>query len=234
MTTKRALFLISALGVVGVAVAGLTRWQFSFKEAASMVGSGLELKNPSTNPHKNSTYKGDTMRKLDQPSELRKELTGGRSQLKTVEEHQRQLLDSRLQRSEAVTAAPENHSVMATAPEEELARAEMEAQAQIDYLQETVITEEIDQEWAKASTLALEETLQHKELKGLHLVHADCRKTLCQLVLNLQEGSEESLRKLPFFVPWAGEAFFHTNGQTGEALIFIAREGHTLPSRRAK
>jgi hypothetical protein len=233
MITKRALLLISSLGAVGVAVVGLTRWQFSLEETAGTAGSGPELKNPSTNPHKNSAYKGDTTRKLDQSSELRTELTGVRSQLKTLE-HQQQLLDSRLQRSEAVSAAPENHSVMATAPEEELAHAEMETQAQIDYLQETVITEEVDQEWAKASTLALEETLQHKELKGLHLVHADCRKTLCQLVLNLQEGSEESLRKLPFFVPWAGEAFFHTDGQTGETLIFIAREGHTLPSRRAE
>lgn len=158
-----------------------------------------------------------------------------RSRMEALDRQQR-MLDRGEQRADAMSAQAgddptlgEEDKVTAAAPEEEFARAETETQAQLTLMQETVVTEGADEEWASASALVLEETLQREELKGLHLVRADCRKTLCQLELNLREGAEESMRKLPFFTPWAGEVFFHSDGKTGEAFVFIAREGHRLP-----
>ena len=61
---------------------------------------------------------------------------------------------------------------------------------------------------------------------------AECRTTLCRLDL-FPDGAalpEEIVDKLIHFVSWPGPGFMHiTAGEPIGVVMYLAREGHTLP-----
>src|SRR5205823_4712742 len=96
----------------------------------------------------------------------------------------------------------------------------------------TMLAEQADAEWAPTAEQALHEVFQSKELTGMHLEEAACRTTLCRLALTLDDAmaSEESFRALTRLTPWRGQGFVRIDqGGSGEVLLYLAREGYSLP-----
>jgi hypothetical protein len=119
---------------------------------------------------------------------------------------------------------------VAPAPtEEQIAKT---ARAATRTLEETFTAEPPDPEWAGRAELALTETYRNsEELPGVNLLGAECRSTLCVLEVGLDGDTSpgEAYSDLVFATPWPGESFIAIDEATGAALLYLAREGHSLP-----
>jgi hypothetical protein len=130
-------------------------------------------------------------------------------------------------------AADESATAPERTPEEEVAQVEAQTQAQVELLAGAVLAEPSDPEWAQTVQQALEQALQREDMRDLYLVSADCRTTLCRLELSLHgtTAPEEGFRRLTHFAPWPGQGFFRFDPESGEAVVYLAREGHALPQQ---
>jgi hypothetical protein len=103
--------------------------------------------------------------------------------------------------------------------------------------------EKEDQEWSQRAEASWTEIfgqeIVREELNGIQLRMIECRMTLCQLELTRSDPSqgattfEEDVGKLLLFAPWPGSVFGKIENPVGQApvaIIYMAREGHTLPS----
>jgi hypothetical protein len=115
-------------------------------------------------------------------------------------------------------------------PEEERERVAAQIQTEIELIEETMLAEKTDPQWANEAQLALTYTFQSELVPGLSLVDAECRTTLCRMEL-LLDGStpEDGVRKLAHLAPWPGESLLHIDLEAGIAVGYLSREGHSLP-----
>lgn len=125
----------------------------------------------------------------------------------------------------------------APTPEEEAQHADERTQAQFDLVETTLLTEQVDPTWAPSAEQALHEVFHRQEIAGLHLGEAACHTTLCRLALTLDNAiaPEESLHALTHLAPWSGQGLMRIDRSgSGEVLLYLAREGFTLPHPDAR
>ena len=133
---------------------------------------------------------------------------------------------SNTQPSEEKEAHPE------LTPEEEIELAEAQLQSQIELMEKTIFTEETDPEWSSEAELALDEAYRSGEMEMVEIVDIDCRTTLCRVELSFDGSgsSEEDFFELVGLIPWGGQRFMRVDtGENAEAVVYLAREGHSLP-----
>ncbi len=97
-------------------------------------------------------------------------------------------------------------------------------------LEEILSTEESDQQWSILAESELYEAFSSEQVGGaLQVADAHCRSTLCRIRFSIDASkpSQENLRYLMDCWPWSGQFFFQF--QSGEALVYLAREGYNLP-----
>ena len=113
-----------------------------------------------------------------------------------------------------------------------MARADAQLQTQIETLEAAVYGEKPDPVWTRDAEQALQAMWQGQENRGLSLVHAECRTSLCRLELDLDgtRSAEESFHTLIHHIPWAGQSFVQiTEGEAPQVVLYLAREGYALP-----
>jgi len=160
--------------------------------------------------------------------EMKSEMTALRSQLTQVER------DQNLRSQEEGLAQPiaDTEANAATlTPEEEQTRAEAQIQTQVALLEGTLLGEKPDSAWVNTAQLALSTTFHSETMAGVQLMKADCRTTLCRLELFLDGSTapEDSFRKLGHASPWQGQGFVQIDVESGKAVVYLTREGYSLP-----
>lgn len=103
--------------------------------------------------------------------------------------------------------------------------------AQVSNLETTLQTELVDKDWARPAADALRQAFEAEAAEGVELLEADCRSSMCRLTLAFDPArAEETFRNLQRMIPWEGEAFFQIEDlDSGEAILYIAREEYPLP-----
>jgi len=103
-------------------------------------------------------------------------------------------------------------------------------QAEIELMEGTMLSEKPDPAWASSAQLALQTTLQKEAIPGVQMVEAECRTTLCRMELSL-DGSipQDNFRNLVDLAPWSGQSLIQIDTETGLAVMYLAREEHSLP-----
>lgn len=169
-------------------------------------------------------------------TKINHELTLLRSQLTELKQKQEAIVwdidQMTLAGLEDSTGAPgtEEAAGVALPPEEELEQAEVQTEAQVELLEQTLFTEKIDSGWASSAQLALEEAFGDKEVTGFELVGHECRSTLCRLELNFDGSAspEQSFQNFLQLRPWQGYGFSQVDNE-GFAVVYLARDGYSLP-----
>lgn len=118
----------------------------------------------------------------------------------------------------------------ALTPEQAREREAARTQAEIELMEGTMLSEKSDAAWANTAQLALQTRLQKEALPGVQMVEAECRTTLCRMELSL-DGSipQDNFRNLIDLAPWSGQSLIQIDTETGLAVMYLAREEHSLP-----
>ncbi len=174
--------------------------------------------------------------------------TGDRSaELARMEEAQAELM-RKVERLEALLAdagrgavsrddeqplADPEESEIDESPEAQEERMVARIREQVELLETMLGRELVDKEWAKPAMIALRDAFETETAEGIDLLEADCRGSMCRIRLAFDPSrAEESFGRLQAIVPWGGEAFFQIDDVgAGEAVLYLAREGHQLPRR---
>jgi hypothetical protein len=136
--------------------------------------------------------------------------------------------------------SPDEPAVLS--PEEQETQARAAADAQEMSLEQAIETEKDDPEWSQRAVNSWTQVFQkegiREELKGIQLQDVACRTSLCRLELTSTDPAqgaaafEQDLRKLLLFAPWQAPGFGrieNPDGRAPVAVIYMAREGYTLP-----
>lgn len=167
-------------------------------------------------------------------AKMNSELTSLRSQIVDLN-HGQESIDRIIESSEASAPNDEEGVAAELTLEEEAEQVEAKTLELIDLFEETILTEGTDPEWTILAELAIDEAAISEEMTKFNLVDAKCGTTMCRMELsfNGSESPEESFRKLVHFAPWQGEGFIRiqdgNDGGPAQAVIYLAREGYTLP-----
>jgi hypothetical protein len=111
-------------------------------------------------------------------------------------------------------------------------------QAQEMRVTQALTTEKEDTEWSQRAVTAWTQVLQKEDLKGVQLNNIECRMTLCRLQLTFTAPPQgdavfgQDFTKLILLAPWPVQGFGkieNPGGQAPVAVLYIAREGHSLP-----
>jgi hypothetical protein len=166
-------------------------------------------------------------------AEMKRELAALRSRLSQVDQDQASIdreLDQIAEARREQTVSKDTDAPPLT-PEEEDRRAQAQIQAQIELIENARRAEPPDPQWASTAQVALHEAFQSKAVTGMQVGETDCRTTLCRAELLLDSSTSPQVisRELVHLAPWSGQSFIHLNIETGEGVIYLAREGHSLP-----
>lgn len=139
--------------------------------------------------------------------------------------------------------SPDGQERQAWAAAETQVVLEQEIEAQEMRVKQVFETEEEDSGWSQRAetswTQVFHQEVANQEIKGIQLRNIECRTTLCRVEVAPTDPArgaaafEEDVSKLLLFTPWQGSGFGkieNPDGQAPVAMIYMAREGHTLPS----
>ena len=118
-------------------------------------------------------------------------------------------------------------------PMSEQVDAKMNAQAEL--IETRIHSESPDPSWTDAAEIALEDKFMSGNIRQFELVDTECASTLCRVRFYFSDiGSTQidnpKLTQIVSALPWTGEAWLRfENTENGEAVLYLAREGHTLP-----
>ena len=125
--------------------------------------------------------------------------------------------------------------------EEELYQADAEMNDQSSLLEDTIANEEAYPQWSSWAENEITTAFSNTDVEGLSIVEARCQSTICRVALSAEASVsvEERLRRLPVLTPWQAPGFFEVSGleepsETPEVILFLAREGHSLPELTAQ
>jgi hypothetical protein len=120
---------------------------------------------------------------------------------------------------------------------------EEEIEAQEMRVKQAFEAEKKDPEWSQRAETSWSQVFQQEvvkeELKEIRLHNIECRTTACRVEVTPTgpaQGAaafEEDVGKLVLFAPWQGSGLGrikNPDGQAPVAMIYMAREGRTLPS----
>jgi hypothetical protein len=103
-----------------------------------------------------------------------------------------------------------------------------------DILENNLLQEKKDAKWSENAQSKLSSAYSAATSNGIRFVDADCRSTLCKVNISLDQpgkAGEVQLKKLmdkP--APWRGQRFMQVDKQTGDVVMYMMREGNTLPA----
>jgi hypothetical protein len=166
-------------------------------------------------------------------SEMKRELAALRSRLSQVDRDQASIdreLDQIAEASRVQAASKDTEAIPLT-PEEEDRSAQAQIQAQIELIESARRAEPPDPQWASTAQVALHEAFQSKAVTGMQVGETDCRTTFCrsELLLDSSASPQAISQELIFLAPWPGQSFVHFDLESGKGVIYLAREGHSLP-----
>jgi hypothetical protein len=160
---------------------------------------------------------------------LQRELRTLHARLTQVDQAQAALGQALTQRVEAGPTERPAADLLALTPADAHERAD--AQAQVEVLEGTMRAEPPDPQWAPTAEVALRHAWQGEVTGGLDLVEAACGTTLCRVTFT-SPGAGVPADRLPYLLhlaPWPGLAFFRVDGEAGEVVVYLVREGYDLP-----
>lgn len=235
MRVNARTMLAAGLGC-GCVLAGVVFWMYeghdASHESAAISLDRFDDSAKQDNPEDMEALRTETERLKGSRNDVERlsaELSSLRSTLAKVSQDQASMAQSIDQASSR--EAPGEAATLELTPEEELERADAQTQAQFELIDGTLLAEESDSDWASSANLALHEAFQSEDMKGVALVGVECRTTICRLELSLDNSAypEDSFYHLVHVTPWQGQKLFRINEENGEAVVYLAREGHSLP-----
>jgi hypothetical protein len=136
------------------------------------------------------------------------------------------------------TAAVETVASQTTEPsltkEEAAKQREALVKSHKNLLENNLRQEQKDAKWAESAQTKLSSTYSAADAKGVHFLASDCRSTMCKVDIALDSPSkanEIELRKLMNGrAPWRGQRFMQMDKQTGNVVMYMMREKHSLPN----
>ena len=155
----------------------------------------------------------------------------GTDEIRLLQDQLSRKLD-RLEREIAnVAAANESAEVTLESFEQEQAQADAQIDELVSIMTDEVLTDRADTEWSEFAVESLHNSVNQTDWQGIELVSANCGSTVCRAELALDpETIEENIHRLPGLIPWNAEIFVSVpNDDSGDAVVFIAREDHQLP-----
>ena len=103
--------------------------------------------------------------------------------------------------------------------------------SEMDFLDDVIQSEAADASWSdSAETLVYDSWLNDPDI-GFAVENVNCGSTLCRFEMAFNGPvSQDSFDGFGERLPWVGEVFFHLEDpQDGNAIVYIAREGYSLP-----
>lgn len=112
-------------------------------------------------------------------------------------------------------------------PEELREQADARIQLQMETLDGAMRAEQAN----PGAQASLQQGFQRAAIEGLQLANAQCGATLCRMELTSDgsETSDNTFRSLSRIAPWSGQGFARIDSQSGNIIVYVATEGHTLP-----
>ena len=154
------------------------------------------------------------------------------------EEHRRTLIPEPLQEDWDALAIEADVEMLGTEENWEQqvpkhTQARMRAQAEL--IEDIMQSEYTDPEWANSAEIALDETFLDDKFSEFQVIGSECSGTLCRVRfyldnVELAQGGIEKLARVVPALPWVGESWLKVeNTESGEAVLYLAREGYSLP-----
>lgn len=102
---------------------------------------------------------------------------------------------------------------------------------ELDYLDRTIQSEPIDPSWTDSAVTMVQDSWLHDPELGFTVQNVECRSSLCRFEMGFEGSvSQDSFNDFAERLPWIGEVFFHLDDtQSGNAVVYLAREGHAMP-----
>lgn len=107
--------------------------------------------------------------------------------------------------------------------------------AHADLIENTIKSEPGDLEWTNSVRTTLEEMFLSEKFADIQVLGTECGSTLCRIRFYLddrgstQDGIQRLARIAPT-MPASAESWIRTeNTETGEAVMYLARQGHPMP-----
>lgn len=144
-----------------------------------------------------------------------------------------------LKQQQASASSPDSNATSpALTAEEAQQRGDEQADAQAALIEQAVVAERADPNWAPAAETSIRRMFQDSEIESLKLMNAQCRATLCRIDIASNGSSpgaedfDQSFRRLLVHMPWQAQGFgrvYNPFGPAPTAVFFLAREGNALP-----
>lgn len=128
--------------------------------------------------------------------------------------------------------APADHKRLdaeSRSPEELAYRATVQADAQLELLEDAIKTEPLDPEWAGSAEGAITEHYSIQDFPDLKL-GTKCKSTLCEITFDSSNSNEAMVvvKRMMIFKPWGAQAHVRLQ-ESGVGKYYLAREGFELP-----
>jgi hypothetical protein len=155
-------------------------------------------------------------------------------------------LQARLDRAEALAsskgpapAGPQAAEESAVVDEADAALARLKPKERdkllvtgtLELLEDVVSREAPDGRWSRDAAVTLSERLSAPEFAGTRASAIDCAQSVCRFRLKHESvDARERFQPALGSAPLRGSMFFHFDSNKNETVVYVAREGQTLPS----
>jgi hypothetical protein len=100
----------------------------------------------------------------------------------------------------------------------------------LELLEDVVSREAPDARWSRDAAVTLSERLSTPEFAGTRASSIDCAQSVCRFRLQHETvDARERFQPALGSAPLRGNLFFHYDGKKNETVVYVAREGQTLP-----
>lgn len=107
------------------------------------------------------------------------------------------------------------------------------AEAVLDALDQAEQAERRDPVWADQAEADIQMQLRRGALPAAELLDVACMTSFCRLELSLDLAQFDDPLGVPLdqACPWPSQTFYQYDLTTGEAVLYLSREGRALPTR---
>ena len=115
--------------------------------------------------------------------------------------------------------------------EAEQAKAKAQIQELLSVMEEALVSDKIDTEWAESAVDSFYNAINDDDWQGIELLIAECGNAVCIAEIVVKpDMMQENIHRLPDLISWNAEIFINVlNNDSGDAVVFISREDHSLP-----
>jgi len=122
------------------------------------------------------------------------------------------------------------HTEVRLTPEERQHRARVYNETKTNECERAFSQERPDAAWSKTAQQQLEQKYSAEEFQAFHS-QVECRSTMCRVTFSFDEGQAgmQAAALAQDKMPWSGRSFMHADMEKRSGMIFVGRQGHTLP-----